>query len=362
MIIQILTEPSFENSSWCKDILEGLLLTLSRKRLNYDMIKEIPDRAITENAHFLIIIASDEKWLTGAISRCRDSKIHPVVLGCQPRRPMPGVFSSVTSDIRQSMHYIINHLSKRGKNLPALYGINPASLPNLARKDSFLEFADGNADEKDIYYNNGSLKDCFEAFWKNHHKYDCVICANDYAAISLIRNLEKKQVSSDSLLIVSYGGTLLSTRFSSELLTVSMRYDEYGKAAVSICETLAKNPALLYLNIAVKWKIGSSDELTVNELPYLPHMPDSVNFMTADELFYSDDEMCHMIQIENMLSSCDKIDLTIVETILDGGSYDDAAEKCFISHNTVKYRLKKLMDICGCQTKKDFVGFVKKYY
>ena len=73
-------------------------------------------------------------------------------------------------------------------------------------------------------------------------------------------------------------------------------------------------------------------------------------------------EMFEMILVENMLSTCDAVDFKILDLLLMGKSYEVVADNCFISHNTVKYRTKKLMDICKTETKKDFLNLVKKYY
>ena len=360
IFIQILTEPAFEESSWGKAIFDGLCSAIAKKKLNFQKIPDVKHIKKHSNTHFLILIGSDEKWLEYAIARCNEVKVHPVVLGIVPKSAMNGIYSSVTSDIGQSMYYLINHIKKSGKARPALYGINPASLTDSARKETFLAYAEGLATEKDIHYNNGSLKDCFENFFKNINNYDCVICANDYAAISLIKNLNNNKFPPHKLLTLSYGDTLLSRSFDS-LLTVSMCYDEYGKAAISICETLYKNPALLYINIAVKWKIGFRDNFTKNELPDNIQYSATKEHRTADEVFYSDKEMCEMILVENMLCACDATDLELLNLIVSGDSYETAAVKCFISHNTVKYRMKKLMDICGCTSKQAFLSLVKKY-
>lgn len=42
-----------------------------------------------------------------------------------------------------------------------------------------------------IFTNNGSLKNCFDEFFKKCASFDAVICSNDFAAVSLIRNLLK---------------------------------------------------------------------------------------------------------------------------------------------------------------------------
>lgn len=359
--IQILTEPAFEESSWGKAIFDGLFSALSKKKTVFEKIPDISHLAKTDEQHFLMLIGTDEKWLSYAISCCGEKKVHPIVLGIVPKNSLKGIFSTVTSDIGQSMYYLINHLKKSGKKAPALYGVNPASLSDSARKENFLAYAQEFADEEDIYYNNGSLTVCFEKFLKNIENYDCVICANDYAAISLIKNLQNNSIPTENLLTVSYGDTLLSRGLES-LLTLSMCYEEYGKAAISICETLAKNPALLYVNIAVKWKIGNRANFTKNELPDTVQINQSSEHHFADEVFYSDSEMCEMILVENMLSVCDATDLKLLDLILKGNSYEKAAEKCYISHNTVKYRIKKLMDVCCTTSKKSFLSLVKKYY
>lgn len=361
IIIQILTEPGYEKSSWGKTTLEGLISALIKKKLEFSNAASISSVKKQEEFQYLIIIGSDEKWLGNVLSYCDKINVHPIILSNVTRTFSSVIYSSVTSDIEKSMYYLIHYLKKRGKTKPALYGINPASVSDLARKENFLTFAHGIATAEDIFYNNGSLEKCFENFFADYKKYDCIICANDYAAISLSRNLKKKQVPEDRFLTVSYGGTLLSKKISS-LLTVSMCYEEYGKAAIAICETLSKNPALLYLNIAVKWKINNVDSLSVNGQPTTHHTVNPTSLNITDEFFYSDREMLEMILVENMLSTCDAVDFKILDLLLMGRSYEVVADNCYISHNTVKYRTKKLMDICKTQTKKDFLNLVKKYY
>ena len=115
MRIDILTEPSFADSSWCKAISYGLLKTLTRKKIAYQTVFDVPTSDISSPDHFLILIASNEAWITEAICRCREQKIHPVLLSAAPRHPMSGIYSTVISDIRQSMYYLLYYLKKQGR-------------------------------------------------------------------------------------------------------------------------------------------------------------------------------------------------------------------------------------------------------
>lgn len=114
-------------------------------------------------------------------------------------------------------------------------------------------------------------------------------------------------------------------------------------------------------NRKVKWKIGFRNDFIKNELPDdLQNAIDNEN-KHADEIFYSDSEMCEMIMTENMLSACDTTDLKLIDLITTGNSYEEAAETCFISHNTVKYRIKNLWIFAELQAKKAFLELLKKY-
>ncbi len=361
MVVEILIEPDFEQSSWGKAIGDSLITALVKKKMNFGKIEDISQITNKSEKHFLFAIGTDEKWLKYVVSGCTKNKIHPILLGGVPKGPFNGIFSAVTSDLPRSMYYLISYLKGKGRLKPALYGINPASLSDSERKESFLRYADELASENDVYYNNGSLKNCFETFLQNAQNYDCVICANDYSAISLIRNLKETGDFGDSLLVVSYGDTMLSKRMDAPMLTVSMRYEEYGDAAVSICKTLEKNSSLLYMSVAVKWKISKNTPSAKNEYTDTIHSDDFVALNSADEIFYSDNEMREMILVENMLLECDALDLKILDVILSGGSYENAAENCFISQNTAKYRIKKLMNLCNTKSKRDFLKLIEKY-
>lgn len=360
MYVEILTEPAFEQSSWGKAIKESLVLALGRKKMEFSVLEGLNQIIKKDASHFLFLIGSDEKWLGYTVSLCEKNRIHPILLGGVPKGRLSGIFSTVTSDLPRSMYYLVNHLKGKYKTKPALYGINPASLSDSARKESFLLYAEDFATERDVYYNNGSLKNCFQDFLKNADNYDSVICANDYAAISLINGL-KENCFANLPVIVSYGDTRLSKRMGEDLLTVSMRYEEYGEAAVSICKTLDKNPSLLYMNVAVKWKISKNNPSVKNDSAELSYFEDTTLLNSADEVFYSDTEMREMLLVENMLLGCDNLDLNLLDVIVKGGSYEMAAERCFVSQNTAKYRLKKLMNLCKTKSKKEFLQLIKKY-
>ena len=107
LIIQILTEPGFKESSWGKAIFEGLIVAINKKKLKYSSMEDIQDIKNLGKFHYLILIGSDEKWLSNAISHCSKIKVHPILLSSVPRTFSDAIYSSVTSDIEKSMYYLL---------------------------------------------------------------------------------------------------------------------------------------------------------------------------------------------------------------------------------------------------------------
>ena len=358
MKLFVMTEPLFQTSSWCHGIEKGLKETRTRKKINDQFLKDVHELPSHETDAYLLLIGSNLPWLTEMVNVCLIRGIHPVVLSCQSPHRLPGTYSSVTSDIGQSMRCLMAWFQKQGKHAPALYGWNPASLSDLPKKEAFLANAYFSVTKADVYENNGSLEQCFQNFLPHLTQYDCVICVNSFAAIHLNKQL-KGQKSTNALLLVSYGTTLFSDMFVPEVHSISLCYEEFGRAAVTICEMLSKNAALDSVNDSIKWRMDSS-ELSSPEVFAMPQAETQPKAV-ADQLFYSDVVMQSMLAIENMLYASDSYDRVILQLLLKGSSYEQIAEQCFLASNTVKYRVQKMKKICGCASKSELMRLIRQY-
>lgn len=277
---------------------------------------------------------------------------HPIVLSSQNHGSLPYTYSYVSSDNTVSMNCLLTYFKSMKRSSPALYGVNLHSLSNMARRDKFLTNTILPRNENNIYINSGSLEKCFESFEKDINNYDCIICANDYAALHLKTSLNKRGYNPENFLFASYGETNLANMFFSDLITVSTCYSEFGKAALNICDILSKNSALLYLSLSVKPKLSIDADIDFTKVcgSLEPRL-----IADDNKSFYSDKDIRKLIVLENMLEKCDETDKKILKLLLSGRSYEEASEACFISLNTVKYRTKQMYELCGCSSKKEFL-------
>ena len=137
-----------------------------------------------------------------------------------------------------------------------------------------------------------------------------------------------------------------------------MNFAEYGKAAVTLLDTLRKNPFLSNIVMSIRWDISA-----LHELP----KPDTMDggapsyFPQAADAFYADTELGEMLCMEQLLSECDELDDQILRLALAGEAYEDIAEHCFVNVSTVKYRMRKMIGICKAENRAELLRLVEKY-
>ena len=354
----ILGEPAYTASSWYKHILDGILAEKRSKRFNLvivDSILETDNFRISDD-DALFLVGSDQKWLECVIdaSQKKFSK-NIIVLGNFERRLAGRNYSLVSSDISADVCNLYTYLVSYDKTKIAMYGINPKSASDTYRKNSFLECG-GNM--KDLYINNANLCQCYKDFEPYIHNYDGIICANDYSAISLIRHAQNNSVKVPY--IVSCGETKLAKYFNPSITNLKTNYKDFGKAAISVYKTLQKDFSVssVTVNLASDISLGESTD----KLPVLSR-PTTLGTVSSkpDDSFYVDKEISEMLCVENILNRCDKTELNMLFSLIDGMTYADIAEKYHMSINGAKYRIHKFFELCHIDSKTDFLELVKKY-
>ncbi|MFR5856066.1 MAG: substrate-binding domain-containing protein [Lachnospiraceae bacterium] len=79
------------------------------------------------------------------------------------------------------------------------------------------------AAETNVFWNRGSLKECYEAFFPHVCRFDSVICANDIAAAALLEQLKKDGVTvPKELYLLSYGDSSLARALRPAITSASL--------------------------------------------------------------------------------------------------------------------------------------------
>lgn len=350
-MVGILLDSKYSESLWCKSLYQSLVETLRKNRISFC---EIFDK-VDDNTDAVFIIASDRKWTVSAITQLNQKGIKPILI-CNEAEKLTGcIYSCVCSDISASMKNLLDTLKAKGKTRIALYGINSESISDTARADSLFGWKDGEFETMQVFNNNGSLKNCFEEFLKVVDNFDAAVCANDFAAVSLVRNLQEVLPEKlKDLCIISCAQTKISSFYRDRVLSLNMNFEEYGKAAVYVYNALKKHDYLSEMTVKVLWSLE-------NDAPKTEPKEFALDISPSEDAFYEDTELAEMLIVDKLLQNRDDTERKIIESLLAGETTEQIADNCFLTVGGVKYHIKKIINDCGAADKNQVVSLLKKY-
>lgn len=342
-MVAIITEPGFQDSGWCNMILDNLVEQLRSKRIPFRYVTEqLPAKV---DGYFLI--ASDNCWIRTTVSALNQAGIYPILI-CNQAERIPGcIYSCVCSDVKAAMSQLLGLVTAENRTRIAVYGVNPSSVGDLSRVDG-LVLGKTKVAKMEVFLNKGSLALCFQDFYAKIDQFDAVICVNNYAAISLCNHLGRIP---EHLRIYSCVKSRISDRYSDLVFALDTNADQFGKAAVSLYETLQKNPMLS----SMTWQIKPS-QISPAATPEIPDLPG-----ISESSFYADEELLQILSADRLLTGADEIDIMLLQGLLSGQGIADLAEKHFLSESTIKYRLKKMENICSKPSREALLTLARKW-
>lgn len=354
VVIGIIIQKEYEKTPWCHQITDGLFAAVKQKRLPSQIVSSVSGK--NSIGEFCVIVGSDPVWQQSCAIEALHKNSRPIVLGSQGADRNGCAISYVGGDISESVQSAISYLHSAGAENLALYGVNPDSSTDLERSAAYLQYG---GEPEHIFNNCGCLEECFRHFAKRDFPCDAVICTNDFAAVSLIRALQKQR--SPLPLILSYSDTVLARLFSPSVTSLSLDYRELGKTAVTVCEMIRKNPGISSLIVRVSWKIHPRQTTGgfVRSVSAIPSLSLPLSPQNTD--FYQDAQLSEMMNLEKMLCQCDEVDFRVLELILAGKAVSQMVEESFLSESGLKYRIRRLSELCGCTDRKQLAERVGRY-
>ena len=350
-MVGILLDTKYSESLWCKSLYDSLISALRQKRISFCELRESYDKSLDA----VFIIASDREWTVSAITQLNRSGVKPIVICNQSENLSGCIYSCVCSDINASMKNLLDTLKFKGKSRVALYGINTDSIPDISRVDSLFNWRSQYFETMSIFNNNGSLANCFNDFYSHINEFDAVICANDFAAVSLVRKLlEINPQKLNGLCIISCAQTQLSNYYRKYILSLNMNFEQYGKAAVYVYNAAKKHGYISEMTVKVLWSLESGETPTVNNSVIL-------DLKSSEDSFYSDTELARMLIVDKLLKSADDTEKKIIDCLTKDEKTEKIADVCFLTPGAVKYRINKMVTESGAKDKNEMVLLLKEY-
>lgn len=345
---KLLLETGYADSAWCKALTQSLISELRKRREDHELCSD-PQTICPGDTVFLI--GSVLRWLQDTVIACNRAGTVPILLCTRPKHIPGGRYHCVCSDIAGSMQLLTASARQNYGSRLALYGINPDSAGDQAKKDAYLQ---ENPHPETVFENSVSLAACYEQFAPVSERFDAVLCANGFAAVSLVRRL---RVDAPELLsklrLISCAQTPLIRYYGNTITAVDMNFAAFGKTALGLADMVKKHPHIWELTATVKWSVA---DVALQSPP-----PVSTQAQPAGDAFYRDVELQEMLKVENLLTACDDTDALLLPMLLQGQSYAAMAEACFLTEGAVKYRVKNMRTLCACPDRESLEQLLRRY-
>jgi len=351
-MVAILSDPKYAESPWYQNICKSLTDELRGKRIPFTVISD----TCPPDVDAVFLLTADYAWTSDTIRLLNGSGIAPIVI-CNQLESIPGcIYSCVCSDVNSSMKNLLEHLRALGKKSLALYGVNPNSIADLSRADALMQWKSGRVETVEVFLNEGSLENLFSQFAAKASCFDAVVCVNDFAAVSLLYFAKQKGISLEGFLpLISCVSSKISEYYKGSILSVDIGYARFGKAAVDVLELIRRRPYLSGVTAKLSWSMENAKPRPVRESIPLPQTH-------ADDPMYSDPHFRQIMIVENLLSLMENpLDKQIVDAMLALMPNHRIAEKCYLSENAVKYRIRRLLEKSGAADKDEMLALLATY-
>ena len=207
-----------------------------------------------------------------------------------------------------------------------------------------------------VFWNRGSLKECYEAFFPHVCRFDSVICANDIAAAALLEQLKKDGVTvPKELYLLSYGDSSLARALRPAITSASLNHDELGRRAVSLYAFLSRQEPTASVAVQVHCRVAVR-ESTENQPLHSAEESFSAPLREAVD-FYSDGQAQRLMALETLLDRCDDTDRRLFFGLLRGEKPEALQQELFLSPSALRHREKNLMLWAGCAAREDWQAF-----
>lgn len=355
-MVYLLVEEAFAEYPWCQRTLQGIYEEGRKKRTAIQELKT-PEEATEPGC--LLLAGASRGWINQMILRGRRAGLHPIVLSNQMGDDAHGkLVSKVTMDIHNSMELAVEYLYSLGRTRLALYGVNPIASSDPWRAARFQELTNR---PDAIFSLAPTIDDCFRQFCPVIEQFDGVICTSDYAAVSLVRRLgEMGYAIPEKLYIVGYGDMYLSRHCKPTITSISDDYENFGRAALSICGIVERNETIASVRVNIRSKLHIRQ--STGNRPFLPLTQQWQEESVPKNPFFADPELSELARVESLLRQLDETDRTLLRLLMKDASYAQMSENCFISETTAKYRLKKMKNLCNVKTRSELANLLKPFF
>ena len=353
---------------WIAQYLKGIKDEAKRKGNEVKVIECGLDSSVfpedIASAGAAIVISGTYNWTRGICSLLSNQNIKPIVVGYDSTDDINAT-GYVLMDYKKAIYDLLDYYISSGRSRVALFAVSLESPADKLKMEAFLSYKGRNGehfDQKDIFYFRGMTRNTCESFISVCSSYDAVIGTNDVSTVILLQMLNADGIKvPEDIFIASFGDSSLSKSTTNELTLALLDCRNVGVQAVKMYRQLASSDnissSVLRLGCEIDVK-ASTASIPISKIRSVIH---SDKASTQSSSFFADPHINEIVLAEQLLEKCDSLDLEIMRSLVNREKYIDIADKLHVSENTVKYRIKRLLNFAKLESRSALTELMKSY-
>jgi len=348
----ILIEENYAENNRFHKLLDGITSVAKKKHVDVAVYKTVDE--LPEECRVAILICQSLKWSTERIGELNRKNIHPLVFGFQYLDTMYK-YSSIAPNYTKSAYRITKYILSGNKGKTAILGYNEDSLPDKLKYTGIKYAVNEAGCEYQIFRNKGDVLECLCNFAENSSDIENIVCCNDNIAVMLY-NKYPEIVRAKKM--CSCSGIKISEFFENPYPVCRIDYYEGGIQLAKLYRFLIKQDVIYSTVMTFDMDlVGAGGE---SDIPMAAPTVEEI-YSVSQVDFYGDKSFRDMEMLDNMLSGCDETDIAILSDVTNGSTYEKIAEKYYLAINTVKYRVKKMLDAVGVDSRRSLIALLADY-
>lgn len=352
-MFHILIEENYAENNRSRKLLEGISAVAKKKHVEVEVYKSVD--ALPEECRVAILICQSLKWSTERIGELNVRNIHPLVFGFQYLDTMYK-YSSIAPNYTKSAYRLTKHVLSANPGKTAVLGYNEDSLPDRLKYTGINYAVNEAGCEYEVFRNRGDVLECLKDFSERCSGISNIVCCNDNIAVMLYNKYP--EIVADKKMC-SCSGNKISEFFENPYPVCRIDYYEAGVQLAKLYRFLIKQEVIYSTVMTFDMDLAVADREENIPMATPPTVEDIYSVSQVD--FYGDKSLRDMEALDNMLAGCDDTDIAILCDVTHGSTYEKISEKYYLAINTVKYRVKKMLDTVGADSRRSLIALLDDY-
>lgn len=345
----ILIEENYSRNNRFLTLLDGISSVAKKKHDEIAIYKSSSE--LPRDCRVAVIICQSLKWSTDRIEELNARGIHPLVFGFQYLDTMYK-YSSIAPNYTKSAYSVTRYMLGTGSGNTAILGYNEDSLPDRLKYIGIRYAVNEAGGKYEVFRNRGDVLSCLDDFSKRCEGISNIVCCNDNIAV-MVRTRYPHLIEGRKM--CSCSGMRISEFFDDPYPVCRIDYYKAGVQLAMLYRFLIKEEVIYSTVMTFDMDFACDSDAK------MPSPIGAEVYSGAEVDFYGDESLCDMEALDNMLSSCDATDLALLSDLADGLTYEKIADKHYLAINTVKYRVKKLLELSGASSRRELISVIEKY-